>query len=45
MGERRVVSGFGVEVDLGVISVTLKAQVEVPNDMTEARPVTVPLQC
>lgn len=35
-------SGFGAVVDLSVISVTLKAQVEIPNNMTKVRQVTVP---
>lgn len=38
------VSGFGAEVDLSVISVTMKFQVDVLNDLTEARREAVPLQ-
>lgn len=35
MGEGRVVGGFGAEVDLGVISVTVEVQIEVAEYLTK----------
>ena len=39
MGEGRVLGGFGADLDLGVIGVTVAVQVEFADDMTKGEEV------
>ena len=39
MGEGRILSGFGGDVDLGVVSVAVEVQVDVADDVTEGEEV------
>ena len=39
MGEGRILRGFGGDVDLGVVSVTMEVQVEAADDVTKGEEV------